>query len=117
LALRDRVIIASLFDEVLAEVRTLAPDVLTSMSAAEMVAFDNLTPAGEADYLVPAPFMQPPYELLEDDTLDRAKRERIVVHPWTVDDRDAMIDLVTRGVDGIITDDPALLRDVLAAQP
>jgi glycerophosphoryl diester phosphodiesterase len=113
-SIRDRVLIASFFDEVLAEVRTRAPDVLTTMSLAEMVAFNNLTDADEADYVVPAPFIQPPHEQIEDPTLERAKRKGILVHPWTVDDRNTMIDLVTRGVDGIITDDPALLRDALA---
>lgn len=35
------------------------------------------------------------------------------VHVWTVNERDQMCLLLDMGVDGIITDDPSLLRDVL----
>lgn len=36
------------------------------------------------------------------------------VFVWTIDDRDGMFTLIDRGVDNIITNDPALLRQVLA---
>ena len=39
----------------------------------------------------------------------------MAVIPWTVDDRATMQSLIDMGVDGIITDDPALLREVAAA--
>jgi glycerophosphoryl diester phosphodiesterase len=38
----------------------------------------------------------------------RAHRAGKGVHVWTVNSRDAMIELAARGVDNIITDDPAL---------
>ena len=43
----------------------------------------------------------------------RAHRRGIVVHVWTIDDGDEMIRLLDLGVDGIITDRPAELKQVL----
>lgn len=45
--------------------------------------------------------------------LDTAARLGCQVHAWTIDDRPTMEQLIDRGVHGIITDQPTLLRDVL----
>ena len=41
----------------------------------------------------------------------------LAVNPWTVDDRDRIIELAAMGVDGIITNTPALARSYLAGPP
>lgn len=38
------------------------------------------------------------------------------VHIWTIDDEQTMVDLIDAGVDGIVTDRPDVLKDVLAAR-
>jgi glycerophosphoryl diester phosphodiesterase len=43
-----------------------------------------------------------------------AHRAGVDVIPWTIDDRDTMQALIDVGVDGIITDRPDLLREVMA---
>jgi glycerophosphoryl diester phosphodiesterase len=43
----------------------------------------------------------------------RAHHQGLGVHVWTIDDRDEMVRLLDIGVDGIITDRPAVLKDVL----
>ena len=113
--LADRVVLASFYDEILADVRVAAPEIRTSMSLAEQVAFSNLTEADEPSYSAPGAFLQPPLDLITDADIARAHRHGLVVHVWTVNDRLEMSDLLARGVDGIITDDPMLLRDVIAA--
>jgi glycerophosphoryl diester phosphodiesterase len=42
-----------------------------------------------------------------------AHRRNVPVHVWTIDDADEMHRLLDLGVDGIMTDRPEVLRDVL----
>jgi glycerophosphoryl diester phosphodiesterase len=46
--------------------------------------------------------------------VDRAHALGLTVIPWTVDDADDMRAQIADGVDGIITNYPALLRTVMA---
>ncbi len=45
--------------------------------------------------------------------VDAAHAQGIAVHVWTIDDADEMRHLLDIGVDGIMTDRPTVLRDVL----
>ena len=45
-----------------------------------------------------------------------AHKRGIDIHVWTIDDRDEVVRLLDLGVDGIMTDRPAVLREVLQAR-
>lgn len=57
----------------------------------------------------------PSHSLVNDSFLAKARRQGRRVNPWTVDEPQEMRRLVTLDVDGIITNRPGLLRDVIAA--
>lgn len=72
---------------------------------------DPLIAAG----LVGANIVSPDYSLPVDKPfIDRAHALGYQVIPWTINDADTMRAEIEAGVDGIITDYPALLREVLA---
>lgn len=107
---RERALLASFDGEPLLAVRALAPDVLTSMSTTEMLEF--FTNMDNPDYTPPAMFGQPPWELASPELVEFAHKVGVKVQPWTVNTAKAMHDLVALDVDGIMTDDPALLATI-----
>ena len=54
--------------------------------------------------------------LVDTRFVNEAHKRGIQIHVWTIDDRDEMIRLLDLGVDGIMTDRPAVLREVLEAR-
>ena len=64
--------------------------------------------------------MQVPIELdgmtvVTEDFVDKAHANGLAVHVWTINDEETMRWLVDIGVDGIMTDRPSLLEDVLGS--
>jgi glycerophosphoryl diester phosphodiesterase len=64
--------------------------------------------------LVGANIASPAYSFVDKIFVDRAHSLGLSVLPWTVDDANDMRALISDGVDGIITNYPARLRDVMA---
>jgi len=95
----DEVVLMSLDLRAVQQVREIAPELPVGYVAT--VTLGDPT-ALDVDFLaVPVPQFSPAL-------LRRARARGVEVLVWTVNDRRTMIDLVRRGVDGIITDDPAL---------
>ncbi len=80
--------------------------------------WDSTTAIGDpiiGALMVGANIVSPDYPVLVADKtfVGRAHALGLKVIPWTIDDVDTMRTQITAGVDGIITDYPTLLRDVM----
>jgi glycerophosphoryl diester phosphodiesterase len=114
----DRVCIGSFSDRRLATMRRLVGAALcTSLgprATARLKAAAHGAPVGR----LPAPCAQVPVRqgrvvLVDERIVAAAHRRGMQVHVWTIDDPDEMRRLLDLGVDGIMTDRPAVLKAVL----
>lgn len=108
----DRVLVASLSDQLLEEFRKRSPGVATSMSAAEL-----------AHFLLKRTILHQPdalqlrervtlIQLVNKDLVDKAHRLKLPVHAFTVNKEVDMKRMIEVGVDGIITDYPSRLLNL-----
>lgn len=109
-----RTVLSAFNDLDLEEIRLKRPDALTGMGVIEMVKFAALQPDQLADYVPPAGFAQPPMSALTEKLVIRAHDFGVKLHPWTINKAADMKQLIGWQVDGIMTDDPALLIEVRA---
>lgn len=107
----DHVVLASFNQATIDEVRASAPELFTAMTGPEMVAFYQASE--DPSYVPPTMFVQPPWEVLTQAHIDLAHSLGLKVHVWTVNSESLMHDQIELGVDGIMTDDPALLEAAL----
>jgi len=117
----DRVCVASFSEARLELVRRSAGDgLLTSMGTK---AIARLWAAGRLPAFVrgrrghqriaQVPVRQGRLTIVDKRLIAAARRRGIEVHVWTIDEPDQMNELIDLGVDGIMTDKPGVLRDVL----
>ena len=120
-ATHDRVCVASFSTARLRRFRSLlGHDVATSLGSSEVAAL-RLSPwrgrralgASRGAVCAQVPHRAGPLTVTSEAFVAAAHEAGLAVHVWTVDDRDEMRTLLDRGVDGIITDRPDVLRSVL----
>jgi glycerophosphoryl diester phosphodiesterase len=63
-----------------------------------------------------ANFMSHTYETLTPALLEEARAHGLAFWAWTINDADAMRQVAAMGVDAILTDDPAKLKDILLSE-
>lgn len=117
----DRTCIGSFSDRRLAAIRTaLGSRVCTSCGPREIAALRAGSWIGRAGRTVAhaaqVPVRQGPVKIIDRRFIDAAHDAGLQVHAWTIDDPQQMHGLLDLGVDGIMTDRPAALLDVLRAR-
>ena len=115
----DRVCVASFSTGRLKRFRALAPNVLTAASPIE-VAWYCFGPGLRGRRLGSGAVLQVPERVLSDrvplvrrDVIRAAHDAGCAVHVWTIDERDDMERLIDLGVDGIVTNEIGILKNVL----
>ncbi|MDH4148831.1 MAG: glycerophosphodiester phosphodiesterase [Acidimicrobiia bacterium] len=114
----DRVCVGSFSEGRLRRVReALGADVCTSLGPRSILRLVLRSFRVPVDAHV-APCLQVPVRwngmrIITDRFLDHAHAHGMQVHAWTIDDPDEMRQLLDQGVDGIMTDRPAVLKQVL----
>lgn len=115
-----RVCLAAFSGKRLSRIRELEPAVATSLAPNE-VALLRLAPLAALQSLgarrgavcVQVPRTRYGITVVNSAFVRRAHACGLQVHVWTIDDASAMTELLGLGVDGIVTDRPDRLRDVL----
>ncbi len=120
--MQDKVVIASFHDEAMQNFRRTCPEVATSASRGEVTTFVILGKVFLSGLILPEyQSIQPPYDPAESKNIPimtkrfirEAHAKNIAVEPWTVDDPTLMKQYIEWGVDGIMTDRPDLMMQVL----
>ena len=113
LGILDRVCLASFSDRRIRSLRRLLGERLcTSMATRELAVFwaSGVNPGPAAAAQVPVSHGR--VTVVTKRFLDRAHRRGVAVHVWTIDEPSEMHRLLDLGVDGLMTDRPAVLKDV-----
>ncbi len=97
--MEDEVVLMSLKLASVEQLRRLAPELT--------VGYVSTVAVGDVTGL-PVDFLAVPAIRVSSRLLRDARERGVEIHAWTVNDPSQMADLMERGVDGIITDDPAL---------
>ena len=118
----DDTIVVSFLDHAVEAFKVHAPDVHTATATGETAAFwasaqGPLPGAPNPRYqALQVPMQQFGLPVVTPEFVERAHANGLAVHVWTINDRATMEALVDMGVDGIMTDRPTLLEEVLAAR-
>ncbi len=117
--MQDRLVVASFHDERMDDFRQVCPEVATSSARQETTTFVLLTKVFMGRIYSPQfQSLQVPREnsgitVLTPSFVRAAHERSLAVEPWTIDNPDEMRQLIEWGVDGIMTDRPDLMLEVL----
>jgi glycerophosphoryl diester phosphodiesterase len=110
----DRVCVGGFSDRRLRRIRgALGDGLCTSFGPVQTAALRFGVPVQWGGLAAQVPVRQGPLTIVTERTVRRAHRRGYQVHVWTIDDPAEMHRLLDLGVDGLMTDRPAVLKQVL----
>jgi glycerophosphoryl diester phosphodiesterase len=116
------VVIASFIPEQMKLFRGIMPDAITSAHPREVRDFVlgtrlralSLFSRNIQYQALQVPIKDGSITVVNERFVEQAHKRRIAVHVWTINKREEMEWLIELGVDGIFTDEPMLMREVLS---
>ena len=115
----DQLLIPTFHPDTMNEFREKCPGIATSMTEPEIRLFYGLNKVGFGSFFSPpgqafqVPESSGGLQIITPRFVENAQKRNIAVHVWTVNDPADMERLIETGIDGIITDRPDLLLEVL----
>lgn len=117
--MQDKVLVASFHDERMQEFRQACPEVATSSARQETTVFVLLSKAflgrfySPSFYALQVPEQSSGITVMTAQFVRAAHERNLRVEPWTIDDPGQMKQYIDWGVDGLITDRPDLMLEIL----
>ncbi|MBK7456287.1 MAG: glycerophosphodiester phosphodiesterase [Anaerolineales bacterium] len=117
--MQDKVLVASFYDDKIKEFRAECPDVATSSAKQETTVFVLLSKAFLSGFYSPKFLsLQVPEEsggitIMTEAFVRAAHARGLAVEVWTINDKETMQKLISWGVDGIMTDRPDILMELV----
>lgn len=108
--LTEKVILCSFSQKSIAKCHRISPDIETALLTDYW-----LHKGGSIARSLGASYIHPRHLFLQPWVMREMKRAGVGIQPWTVDHPRRMRSLIAKGVSGIITNDPKLLREVMEA--
>jgi len=104
--MRDRIIIVSFHEEVLARVRSLDGEIETGLIYAKIKKPVEMALKLNAQYLVPL------YRFVHRRDVAKAHKSNLKVIVWTINTKEEARSFIAKDVDGIATDKPAIFKGI-----
>jgi glycerophosphoryl diester phosphodiesterase len=117
--MQEKVLVASFHDERMEEFREACPEVATSSARRETTIFVLLSKVfygrlySPAFYALQVPEESSDITVMTEQFVRAAHERNLKVEPWTINDLEQMKTYIEWGVDGIITDRPDLMLEIL----
>ena len=117
--MQDKVLVASFYDDKIKEFRVECPEVATSSAKQETTVFVLLSKAFLSGFYSPKFLsLQVPEEsggitVMTEAFVRAAHARGLAVEVWTINDKETMQKLISWGVDGIMTDRPDILMELV----
>jgi glycerophosphoryl diester phosphodiesterase len=109
----DRVCLASFSDRRLRRMRAGLPEACTALGPQSLALLRYGLMRHPPGLAAQVPVRQGPITVVNAKFVERAHRVGVKVHVWTIDDPVEINRLLDLGVDGIMSDKPTVLKDVL----
>ena len=117
----NKALVASFSQDHISAFREAAPEIWTAFSQDEVTYFFLMTPEMEESYEPPSPALQVPptfsgLTVLTPEFVAKARRFGLRIDAFDINTADRIQEMLDLGLNGMITNDPALLREMIDAQ-